>query len=168
VLSLLAILVPLAVCGCGGSGELSAGRYSDAEASYHIGSLPDRWQRIDVGGQNDLAWRNGQLGAVIQVNASCDPSLDIPLLALTNHLLIGFTEREVLSQDLMPLASREALRTHVTAKLDGVPRELLLVVVKKDDCVYDFALVAPPGPDFAQAQSDLDGLLREFDTGAVP
>ena len=62
-----------------------------------------------MNGQNDLAWRHPERGAIIQINASCDPSMDLPLRALTNHLLIGFTEREIRDQQLLPMAGREAL-----------------------------------------------------------
>jgi hypothetical protein len=80
---------------------------------------------------------------------------------LTRHLLMGFTEREELSQQLITLDGREALRSRHAAKMDGVPVELELVVLKKDGCVFDFTYVAPPGQ--AQARmSDFDGLLAGF------
>ena len=97
--------------------------------------------------------------------ASCDPDLDIPLSSLRNHLLIGFTERELRDERLVPLDSREALRTHLVAKLDGVPREMVLTVLKKDGCVYDFALVAPPGGEFERARGDYERLLAGFHAG---
>ena len=81
------------------------------------------------------------LGAIIQVNATCDPDMDVSLSGLRNHLLIGLTEREVQSEETISLDGREALRTHVVAKLDGVPREMMLTVLKKDGCVYDFMLI---------------------------
>ena len=37
---------------------------------------------------------------------------------------------------------------HLHAKLDGVPRDILLQILKKDDCVYDFGLVTPRGAHF--------------------
>lgn len=152
----------LAALGCGGSGSLTGQQYRDGEASYRVGLLDSPWERLHVEDQNDLAWSRGDLRAIIQINASCDPALDIPLVALTNHLLIGFTEREIESQELFPMASREALRTHLRAKLDGVPRELALVVLKKDGCVYDFALIVAPGPSFERARADFDQVLGGF------
>jgi hypothetical protein len=151
--------------GCGGGATFSGGTYRDAEATYQVGRVPAGWETVDVAGQNDLAWSNRDLAAVIQVNASCDPDLDIPLEALRNHLVIGFTEREVREERRVPLDRREALRTHLVAKLDGVPREMVLTILKKDGCVYDFALVAPPGPRFGRALPDYDLLLGGFRTG---
>jgi hypothetical protein len=164
--SLLSLVVA-AVAACGG-GSFDAGVYRDEEAAFRVGPLPAGWERVDLDGQNDLAFHHDGLGAILQVNASCNPSLDIPLVALTNHLLFGFTEREIRSQELVPMADREALLTHLTAKLDGVPRELLLTVLKKDGCVYDFALAAPPGAPFLRARPAFDALLRGFEARSTP
>jgi hypothetical protein len=100
----------------------------------------------------------------MHVDSNCDPAHDIPLTALRSHLLIGFTDREVIEEQVVPMDGREALRTHLTAKLDGVPREILLQILKKDDCVYDFGLITPPGPPFEAAIGDFDQLLSGFTT----
>ncbi len=127
-----------------------------------MGLLNTKWERVYIGGQNDLAWQNRELGGIIQVNASCNPSMDVPLRALTNHLLIGFTERKIQEQKLLPMAGRESLRTHLTAKLDGVPREMVFDVLKKDGCVYDFSVVTSPGSPFSHALQDYFGLIAGF------
>ena len=44
------------------------------------------------------------------------------------------------------LDGREALHTELTAKLDGVPMNFVVFVLKKNGCVYDFALISPPNP----------------------
>lgn len=164
--TLLLLLAALPACGAARGGRFESGTYRDSEAAYSVGEMGSGWERISVDDQNDLAFRHPGHGAVVQVNASCDPALDIPLEALTNHLLIGFTEREELEpQERIPMDEREALRTHVRAKLDGVPRELLLHVLKKNGCVYDFALVAPPGRAFSDARPAYEAMLRGFHAG---
>lgn len=156
----------MALClaiGCGGGGSLRGSRYEDAEATYRVGPLGAGWEPLRLE-QNDLAWRNASVGAIVQVNATCDPFQDVPLSALTNHLLIGFTARELRSERLVPLDGREALRSHYVASLDGVPRELLLFVLKKDECTYDFALVAPPGDPFERARPAFEEFVGGFTT----
>ena len=155
------VLLPLLV-GCASGGTYEGDIYRDAETHFRLASPGSGWQSISVGDANDLAW--AREGAIIQVNSSCDPGLDIPLEALTHHLMIGFTERSIVEQRRVPMAGREALRTHVRAKLDGVPRELLLVVLKKDECVYDFAAVTPPGSAFESARSEFEAMLASFET----
>jgi len=160
----LALSLFVSALGCGGGASLVGGVYHDAEATYRVGELGAGWERVAMA-QNDLAWHSPSLGAVVQVNATCDPSSDVPLSSLTNHLLIGFTAREMISSDPVPLDDREALRSHVRASLDGVPRELLLYVLKKDECTYDFALIAPTGQSYAAAEPVFVRFVAGFSTG---
>jgi hypothetical protein len=162
-----AVVAALVCGGCGGE-ALRGNVYRDEEAQYRIGALGGGWERVEVEGQNDLAWHSPSSGAIVQVNATCDPDSDVPLTALTNHLLIGFTERDVREQQVVAMDGREALRTHVVARLDGVERELLFYVMKKDECVYDFALIAPPGTSFASATAEFDEFVASFTTVASP
>jgi hypothetical protein len=150
--------------GCASTGTFRDGVYRGAETSYYVGPVGPDWRSVSVSGQNDLAWHNPAKGAVMHVDSRCDPALDIPLMTLRSHLMIGFTKREVLSEETIPMDGREALRTHFTANLDGVPREILMQILKKDDCVYDFALITPPGPPFEEALGDFDTFLNGFHT----
>lgn len=153
----------LVLVACGGP-RLRGDEYRDGEAHYRIGPVGSRWTALAVDDDNDLAWHDAATEAVIQVNATCDPGADVPLTALTNHLLAGFTQREVQEETLVELDGREALRTHVVARLDGVPRELLLYVMKKDGCIYDLALVTPTGEPFARALDSFEPFVAGFAT----
>lgn len=158
------LFVSLTAMGCATGGTLQNGVYRGEQTSYQIGPVSDGWTAVTVNQQNDLAWHNEAKGAVMHVDSDCGPGLDIPLTALRSHLMIGFTEREVVEEELVPMDGREALRTHFTAKLDGVPRDILLQILKKDDCVYDFGLVTPPGSSFEDALPDFDRMLAGFTT----
>lgn len=153
----------LVLVACGGP-RLRGAEFRDGEAYYRIGPVGDRWTPLAVEDQNDLAWHDPATDAIVQVNATCDPGADVPLTALTNHLLAGFTARELRGEGLVPLDGREALRTHVVARLDGVTRELLLYVLKKDGCVYDFALVTAPGAPFERALEGFEPFVSGFRT----
>jgi hypothetical protein len=128
---------------------------------YRVGELPAHWHRVWLEG-NDLAFSEEGTGRALSVNATCEGHDDPPLPVLTRHLLAGFTERQEVSQQLVPLAGREALRSRYLAKLDGVPVELELVVLKKDNCVFDFSYVAPPGLAGAR-MADFEGVLAGFE-----
>ena len=156
--------VGLTTIGCATTGALQNGVYRGPRTSYRIGPLTSDWTPVTVNHQNDLAWHSEAKSAVMHVDSDCDPGLDIPLTALRSHLLIGFTEREIIEEEVVPMDGRDALRTHLTAKLDGVPREILFQILKKDDCVYDFGLITPPGAAFENAMSDFDELLADFTT----
>jgi len=55
--------------------------------------------------------------------------------------------------------------SHYDAKLDGVEVELMVAVLKKDDCVYDFSYISPKGR-FDEGEADFDKLLGSFIAGA--
>jgi len=156
-----ALALTIWALGCAHA-SFQGGVYRDEEASYHVGEFGSDWRRLELDEPTDLAFEAPALDVVAQVNASCDPALDIPLSSLTNHLLIGFTEREGREQQTLPFAQREALFTQLDAKLDGVPRRLRLVVLKKNGCVYDFALIGPPDARFDRARRDFDAWLSGF------
>ena len=129
---------------------------------YRVGELPERWHRVWLEG-NDLAFSEEGTGRALSINATCEGHDDPPLPVLTRHLLAGFTERRELSQRLVPMAGREAMRSRYLAKMDGVPVQLELVVLKKDNCVFDFSYVAPPG--LAEERlADFEALMAGFES----
>jgi hypothetical protein len=117
---------------------------SKPSTRFKLGELPPGWQPVRLA-DNDVAYSYGDSGHAVAVNAICEDHGDASLEVLTRHLLQGFTERQLLSQETVWLDGREALRSQYLARLEGVPVQLMLVVLKKDYCVYDFSYVAPPG-----------------------
>ena len=92
-----------------------------------------------------IAYRDDAHGASILLNGRCHrPDEATPLLALTNHLLIGATAREIVTQETVPFDGREALHTKLRAKWDGVPIAFDIFVAKKDGCTYDFVYMGDP------------------------
>lgn len=112
--------------------------------AFQLPPAPQGWRRVDVTDAS-LAFRDDTHDASILVNARCHkPDEDTPLVALTNHLLMGSTAREVATQATEPFDRREALHTRGSAKWDGVPMAHDIFVLKKDGCVYDFVYTGEP------------------------
>ncbi|AFE07744.1 hypothetical protein COCOR_07794 [Corallococcus coralloides DSM 2259] len=133
-----------------------------SDVKYRVGPLSnDVWERRGFD-DNDLAFvERGDTGRIIATNATCRDHDDPSLQVLTKHLLMGFTERQDLGQRTFTLDDREALRSRYVAKLDGVPVSLELVVVKKDNCVFDFSYIAPVGAADAR-MADFESLFQGF------
>jgi hypothetical protein len=133
-----------------------------SDVKYRVGSLSNEvWQRTAFA-DNDLAFvERGDTGRVMATNSTCKDHDDPSLPVLTKHLLMGFTERQDLGQRSFTLDGREALRSRYVAKLDGVPVSLELVVLKKDNCVFDFSYVAPVGTADAR-MADFESLFAGF------
>ena len=116
--------------------------FRKGDVAFRLEHLPPHWRRIEI---NDtaLAFRDDRNDATVGVNGRCGKDAeDVPLQSLTQHLFLQFTERQVEAQELFSLDGREALRTEMVAKLDGVPKYFHVVVLKKDGCVYDFLQIA--------------------------
>jgi hypothetical protein len=156
---LLALLALAPAC----AGALRQGTYTEGDTRFRVGPLPPSWELVRLKG-NDVAYVSRDSPHSIAVNATCEDHDDPPLDVLTRHLLMGFTERSALAQQTLTLDGREALRTRVTAKLDGVPVELVLVVMKKDGCVYDFTYLSPSS-GVEDRLSVFEHVLEAFATG---
>jgi hypothetical protein len=130
---------------CGGAapaGHYAQGTFTKGDEHFHV-EAPATWQPITPPA-GDLAWRDPQSRSVISANATCKGHHDPPLEILVNDLLIGTTDRHILLDETIPLDGREARHEVVELKVDGVPLIYDLYVLKKDGCVYDLTLVAPP------------------------
>jgi hypothetical protein len=138
--SLLAVAL-----GCGSAlPRLEAGVYREGAIAFRVGDVPATWRPVHVDGAT-LAYRDEPHLASILLDARCrQKDDDVPLLALTDHLVMGTTDRQIVSQDTVPFDGREAMHTVLRAKLDGVAMDYDIFVLKKDDCVYDLVYVAEP------------------------
>ena len=157
-------MVFAAWAACGGRQRSFDGTtYRDGPVAFQIAPTPPTWRAVDVTDAS-LAYRDEAHGASVLLNARCHrPDEGTPLVALTNHLLIGATEREVLSQESEPFDGREALHTRMRAKWDGVPIAFDIFVMKKDGCSYDFVYMGDPGGFDAGAPA-FESFARGFRT----
>jgi hypothetical protein len=161
----LAVAVALASSACGGrqSASFDGSVYRKGPIAFRLGPVPPGWRLVDVHDES-VAYRDDAHAASILVNARCTKADEAtPLVALTNHLLMGSTEREFLSQEPVPFDGREALRTKVRARWDGVPLAFDIFVLSKDGCVYDFVYMGDPAayPDGAPG---FEAFVRGFRT----
>lgn len=116
--------------------------FRKGDVAFRLQHLPQGWRHIEVS-DTALAFRDDENAATVAINGRCGRDADdVPLQSLTQHLFLQFTDRQLGDQELFPLDGREALRTEMVAKLDGVPKYFHVVVLKKDGCVYDFLQIA--------------------------
>jgi hypothetical protein len=140
----LAALAALAL-GCGSAPpRLEAGVYRSGPIAFRLGDVPAPWSAVRIDGAT-LAYRDEAHLASVLIDGRCgEKDDDVPLVALTDHLVMGTTDRQISSQETIPFDEREAMHTRLRAKLDGVPMDYDVFVLKKDGCVYDFVYVADP------------------------
>jgi hypothetical protein len=162
---LFATTLAVAISACG-SPRLANGVYKDPDVHYRVGAPGAGWSEIVVDNAN-AAWFHDGAKASLMVSSHCKGVDDAPLEALTRHLTIGMTEVEILSETRTMLSRREALETEILAKLDGVPRRQVILVLKKDACVYDIVLDASPAT-FDTARAGYDAVKSGFTVESRP
>jgi hypothetical protein len=149
------------VAGCADRGHLRGGVFENAKVRYKLDAPGDGWREVRVQ-QANVAWLNDGYGASMLINSHCEGVQDAPLEALAGHLVIGMTDREIVEERKFMLDKREAIEREVSARLDGVERRMMLLVLKKDGCVYDVVLDANPA-SFERARADYEHLKASLE-----
>ncbi len=140
---------------CAHTDSFSEGVLRKGDLRVEVGPVPQTWRRVRVEGA-DLAFRDDAREGSTLFDVRCGRrDDDAPLSVLTDHLMMGTTERDIEIQDVQPFDRREAMHTLLHAKLDGVAMQYDIYVMKKDGCVYDLVYVAPPGR-FAEGAADFE------------
>ena len=151
--------------GCGPS--LHGRVYQADKLHFSVGQAPERWRAIQASGAL-LAYRDDQADATVAVNGRCGrDGDDVALQSLTQHLFLLFTDRQIKQQQVVAMDGREAMRTTLTAKLDGVQKAFATYVMKKDGCVYDFLYISRPDT-FDANVGQFDSFVAGFHTLSGP
>jgi hypothetical protein len=155
----LLLVVLAAAWGCARTDAFDGAVLRKGAVAIHVGPVPAGWRRVDVEGA-DLAFRDDARQGSTLFDVRCGRrDDDAPLSVLTEHLVMGTTDREFETEETIPFDGREALRSVLRAKLDGVPRQYEIYVVKKDGCIYDIVYVASP-ERFAEGAPDFERFAR--------
>jgi hypothetical protein len=141
-------------------GKLTGRVYESKDTSYEIGKLSDNWRRINIEG-GDIAFWNGDLRATITVNSTCRKKTNYSLKALSQSLLIGITDKQMVETRELTINGEKALESIYLGKLDNVSIKLGAVVLKKDNCVYDFTYTSSPD-DFDGGFDDFREFVSQF------
>ncbi len=140
---------------CAHGDSFAHGELVKDDLRVQVGPVPTSWRRVHVEGA-DLAFRDEARGGSTLLDVRCGRrDEDAPLSMLTEHLIMGTTDREFDRQEVIPFDHREAMHTLLRAKLDGVSMQYDIYVMKKDGCVYDLVYVAPPDR-FADGAADFE------------
>jgi hypothetical protein len=135
-------LLAIVVAGCS-TGRIENGVYYSPKG-YHVSLPPAGWS-VKRSGAADLELQRATPPGGLLVDATCEgKEVRRPLDVLTRHLTFGLKERVVEESGPLIVGGRPAQRAVLRGSLDGTPVEVEAIVVKGDQCVYDFLYVAPP------------------------
>lgn len=167
--SILAATLSLGALGCSRwkGGELyvppgqPAWKKARKQAAFRVGLPGPGWEaHRDEGTQ--VAWHNERTASMIQVRSQCDEHGDSDLQSFTDHLRIDTDEWQIVQERYFRLVGRQALRTTVKFKLDGLPVHAELVVLKKNGCLFDLSLLSKPN-GFDASMPAFEAVVAGFD-----
>ncbi len=122
------------------------------------------WNKIDSD-KADYALKHKESRSIMIINSLCKKYDRTTLEQLTENILAGLQESQVTNKKSLRLFDRESLRTKASGKLDGVTTHMLIEVVKKDRCIYDFVLITKNSKLDNALENDFIELLRSAQVG---
>jgi hypothetical protein len=159
----LGLWTVILLAGCAHDEAFQGGVLRKGGLVIAVGPVPSTWRRVDVEGA-DIAFRDDARAGSAMFDVHCGGrDDDAPLAILTQNLVMGTTAREFDTQEVIPFDRREALHSKLRARLDGVPMQYDIYVMKKDGCVYDVVYVAPPDR-FADGSGDFERFVAGLHT----
>lgn len=117
------------------------------------------WQKIEAD-KADFAFMHDPTKSILLINSLCKKYDSTTLKQLTDNILAGLEKSELFYQAKSLLFKRASLRTAATGSLDGVQTSMLIEVVKRDRCIYDFALIATGKKISKSLEQSFDDLLN--------
>ena len=158
-----ALVVAVVLAGCSASRIENGVFYSPK--GYQV-SLPGNGWAVLPGGSAELELQRKNPDGGMLADATCGgPAAGRPLAVLTRHLTFGLGHRETVETVQSEVGGRQAERTVVRGTVDGADVEVEAVVLKGQQCVYDFMYVAPAGA-FESGRGDFRAFVESF-TGSM-
>ena len=126
-------------------------------------STPENWAETSSDGESDRAFKL-KSGSTVTLTSSCQAPRSSSLERLTKDLLLGARKIQYIKQEKFVVANTQALFSHVNTTVDEQPFQLLFVVLKKNDCIFDFSLVSPKPITHSEIQEFLQ-FAKSFNYG---
>lgn len=95
---------------------------------------------------SDVSFQSRRTLSTISITSTCRGSIgetDQTLASMTDTLLLGIQETER-AEEHLTVSGQPALKTTIKGMLQSRTIQIQTIVVKKDDCLYDFMYVARP------------------------
>jgi hypothetical protein len=119
----------------------AGGSYSDPKGHFEL-TLPDEgWQLLSWEDVDFVLWDRGS-GATMVVNVT-PLKQGADLITLTNHLLIAFEGKRIISRDNELFQGREAVKTVLEGRVEKTEIKAEVYVVRGEAVCYDIIFWAP-------------------------
>lgn len=133
---------------------------------YTVGELPEPWETLKTN-VRAVAWYNPELLSTISTDVLCEATAgDRPLSVVAGDVAAAIEDRTVSNVQKFTLDGRGALREKVVGSVDGVPLEMDLVVLKKNNCAFNMMAVASP-QDMPSVRPYFEDFFNGFHFGSA-
>lgn len=149
------LLILLAACSFTGKENL---RKSER---YTVNFDLEGWSSIAPKGA-DHAIISDQTKSILILNSLCGLYEATSLNHLTSNMMGGIENISIQDEQERKLVNRKSLRTYAAGEIDGVPISLIIETVRKNSCIYDFALISSTKEVRAKDEKSFNQLLSSF------
>ena len=156
-LLLLTFITVLAACSSGqNSGAYTKSKLVENNLSK---SIKSPWKEI-ANEASDLAFNNKNTNSFFIFNSACrkfDPS-NLP--TLTNSILTGIDNVEIMEKLTTTHQDREAVLVVARGTVDGIARYFRILTTQKNNCIYDYALISTSNAFLIKDTPDFNNFIQ--------
>ncbi len=102
------------------------------------------WKALPLSEGAQRLYQHISTGSVLSVSSLCDRYSTAPLTRLVRTPLTPLAHYKELDAQKLRLDNRDAEQLHVSGTLDGVKVEIVMIVLRKNECIFDFSLQSSP------------------------
>lgn len=156
------ILFLILITGLGAcSSSENNGSYSKSKTVENNLSktIKSPWSEIASEG-SDLAFNNKKTNSIFIFNSACrkfDPS-NLP--NLTNSILTGIDNVEMIEKASLTHQDREAVLVVAKGTVDGIARYFRILTTQKNNCIYDHALISTSEANLKKDTADFTKFIH--------
>ena len=122
---------------------------------------PKSWKEVDNQG-SDYALLNTKSDSFFVFNSACrkfDPS-NLP--TLTNSILSGINDVEIINKTNTEHQGREAVLVTAKGSMDGISRYFRILTTQKNNCIYDYALISVDAKTLEADTPDFNSFTQQL------
>lgn len=124
-------------------------------------SVSAPWVEISAEG-SDYALSNKKSHSIFLFNSACRKYEMSNLSTLTSSILSGLEDLKIIYNKNVFYQQREAVEVMASGSLDGVVRFFKIVTIQKNNCIYDYILIATSEKNMELDSPSMDSFLKRI------
>lgn len=122
-------------------------------------AIKSPWKQIDSEG-SDLAFSNTKSNSIFIFNSACRKFDPNNLPTLTNAILTGIDNLEILEKTTTTHQDRDAVMVVAKGNVDGITRYFRVLTTQKNNCIYDHALISTTEVNLNNDTKDFNNFVQ--------